>query len=311
METPPPGAHPVAWQQEMFSSQEAVVVAEREMATQAILYLYDHLTYFEQWREAATLLAFALPHVVRADDRIRALVARAASLAAKIETPELERDICRAGDVYRGADGFVADLTSTPPRALYWLAVCRLTRARRALDYGTGGGVHLLQLAKLEPETHWIGVDQSPDQMRASQEESRRLGLTNIDFMVEEDVLPRYGDTIDCVGVHHVLEHTVHPDDLLARAERLLRPDGTLCLTVPYGAWSIHVPPTTDREASVGHGGHVAVESPATLAARLSARGRVLDLRTAAGPIEAEGNRCIQAAYIPGPPTICGVAVAP
>jgi len=304
MATPPPGAHPVAWQQEMFSSQEAVVVAEREMAVQAVLYLYDHLTYFEQWREAAALLAFALPHNVRADKRIEDVMGRAAKLAAKIETPEAERDAGDAIGVFREVAGLARDLASTPPRALYWRAVCRLARVTTALDYGTGGGIHLLQLAALEPGVHWVGVDLSGPQMEFSQAEARRLGLTNVDFMLEEEALVKHGHSVDSVGVHHVLEHTVHPDAVLARAEAFLRPGGTMCLTMPNGPWSVHLPPSTDREATVGHGGHVAVESPQTLTMRLAARGRILDLRIAAGPVEAEGNSCIQVCYEPGPPTI-------
>jgi SAM-dependent methyltransferase len=54
--------------------------------------------------------------------------------------------------------------------------------------------------------------------------------------------LPFAANTFDTVCAFHLLEHTETPDRVIAEAHRVLRPGGTVLLSVPF-LWGIHEAP--------------------------------------------------------------------
>lgn len=62
-----------------------------------------------------------------------------------------------------------------------------LAGRRCCLDLGCGSGVQLLQVAALNPDVRFIGIDHSPRLLDAARQDAARLGLANVSF-VEEDI---------------------------------------------------------------------------------------------------------------------------
>ena len=54
---------------------------------------------------------------------------------------------------------------------------------RRVVDFGSGTGVQLMQVAALHPETRFLGVDRSRDLLLLSAARARALGIENIEWM--------------------------------------------------------------------------------------------------------------------------------
>lgn len=273
-------------------AHESLQLAEREMAAQAVVYLYDHLAYHEQWREAAMLLAYCLPTAVHEDPRVRAAIEHAATLAATVSDPAVERASCYAALVHQMSDAWVSNPAAAPTRSHYWMLVARLARARVCVEYATGCGANVFQATERHPGTEWIGVDISRAQIVANREQAERTG-NRARFLFDDDA-SIFG-TADVVAVLDVLEHSVYPDEILTAAERYARrPGGFVCVTVPNGPWCLGAPKT--GEGTLKAGEHLAVQTVQTLAAYLTSRGRVVDCQVISGS-SGERNSCVCMTY--------------
>lgn len=103
----------------------------------------------------------------------------------------------------------------------------------------------------------------------------------------------------DAVALLDILEHTVHPLELVERAESYVRPGGIMTIVVPKGPWSPHAP-DADRTRLVGC--HVNVSTVQDLITLAHQRGgRVLSVAEFPGllPDEANSSACIT--YEPAP----------
>lgn len=279
-----------------LAARAAVVAGERELTARAISYLFDHLINFEQFREAAQLLVWAMPHVCKDHPSVIACAKKALSLAEKMETPEAE--LLNSGYLaltHEAPDEFVQRLDNITTRGAYWLQVSRLIRAKNVMEWGTGCGSNVTQLASVYTDTNWYGLDQSYDQAKANEAQAARLGI-KCTWLAEPAV--EYYGKMDCVAVLDCLEHTVYPDCLLDKAEKYLRPGGTMVISVPNGPWSLHTPNSDILLDSGRAGNHVAVGSPLALIQYLSGRGWLIDVRVLATGT-AEGNSSLLCAYEP------------
>ncbi len=103
----------------------------------------------------------------------------------------------------------------------------RLPGGARVLDVGCGEGAVLWAARRLGHDPH--GCDLAPNAV----EMARRLLRTPDVHAATIAGLPYGPGSFDCVLALEVLEHLPGPLDFVARAARLLKPDGVLLLTMP------------------------------------------------------------------------------
>ena len=284
----------VAW-----SAINAYTIMSREAAAQSVSYLYEHLTQHEQFREAAALLAFAMPHDIRGDPRIVELQRHALETARHMTDPESELAAFYIGKTVEMPDDRVLKTDLLPSRARYYISTVMLREANVAIEYGCVPAGNTICAAKAIPDVTWVGIDASAAQIESCIAQAKRLGVS---AHFDSDPSNAWFGKADVVGLLDCIEHTVYPDTLLDKAEAYLNGNGVMVLTVPNGAWSI----STDNVANVGPGQHVAVGHPNTLAAYLQSRGaKILGIEVLPGPLS-ERNSSVCATYRPPPPTTIG-----
>jgi len=106
---------------------------------------------------------------------------------------------------------------------------------RTVLDLGCGPATQLAQVAQLNPQAQFTGIDLSPGMLKDAEHHVRGLGLTNVCFR-QGDItrLDGIGDgTADAVLSTMALHHLPSIDNLdacFAEIRRVLKPDGALYL---------------------------------------------------------------------------------
>ncbi len=102
------------------------------------------------------------------------------------------------------------------------------------LDLGCGDGTFMEALRERMPGCECCGVEIS--KAAAQFAEGKGFRVITADFCAEK--LPLEANSFNACFMGEVIEHAFSPDDLLAEARRVLRPDGLLFLTTPnMGAW--------------------------------------------------------------------------
>lgn len=110
----------------------------------------------------------------------------------------------------------------------YLRSTCRHLGRPRVVDLGCATGHHLLALSDAIAEG--VGIDVAPGMIARARQNAARLGIGNVDF--------REGDATAIAALERgpfdlvisvcTIEHVAAPQDLIAGAHRLLRPDGEL-----------------------------------------------------------------------------------
>jgi Methylase involved in ubiquinone/menaquinone biosynthesis len=143
------------------------------------------------------------------------------------------------------------------------------------LDAGCGSGRHLRALARL-PGLKIVGVDRNPSDVDAA---VKALGempdAVSRDFSVTcADItrLPFAGESFDCVICSEVLEHIPAHEAALKELIRVLRPKGTLVVSVPRYfseriCWLISPAYSSDE------GGHIRIYKKKNLQKMLTGHG--------------------------------------
>ena len=146
----------------------------------------------------------------------------------------MDRRLDRTSDVYAGT-------YSTPTfqqhhrMRIHWM--CRQARGQRALDVGCSQGISSILLGREGMEM--VGVDIEPELIQQAQEalarepESVRSKVTFIvgDILTSGEELGEF----DTIITGEILEHLVHPERVVQRCHELLKDDGVLVITVPFG----------------------------------------------------------------------------
>ena len=133
----------------------------------------------------------------------------------------------------------------------------------RVLDLGCGEGRHVIS-AYLEQAVHSVGVDLSLDDLRTARERfedfhrpadpSRAFGLSSADALS----LPFPDDTFDKVICSEVLEHIPDYEGALQEVERVLKPGGLFCASVPR-RWPEKICWALSEEYHNTPGGHIRI----------------------------------------------------
>jgi SAM-dependent methyltransferase len=107
------------------------------------------------------------------------------------------------------------------------------TPGSQALEIGCGLGELATYLGSLSP-SRLVAADFSPVAIEKAQANALRLGLNNIDFVVEDIEGLNFADeTFDVVVSCETVEHVPNPEVAVQELARVLKPGGRLFLTTP------------------------------------------------------------------------------
>lgn len=107
------------------------------------------------------------------------------------------------------------------------------TPPRRILDAGCGRADHSLFLARLFPEAQIVGIDIDAPMIERNRDTAKRLGLTNVEFRVQDLTTLESVDEFDVIVSIDVLEHIVEQQKALDNLARALRRGGHSFYHVP------------------------------------------------------------------------------
>ena len=120
------------------------------------------------------------------------------------------------------------------------LELCRPAPGERVLDLGCGTGSQLVPLARaVGPEGRVIGVDASPEALRAAREAADRAGLHNVELIrcdLEEVPSAVPPGPYDLVHAAYAIYYAKDPAGLVARVARWLRPPAARIFLCGYDA---------------------------------------------------------------------------
>ncbi|HEX5146063.1 MAG TPA: class I SAM-dependent methyltransferase [Conexibacter sp.] len=114
--------------------------------------------------------------------------------------------------------------------------------ALRVVDVATGTASVALELARRVPSRHVVGVDQSPEMLRAGRERVDRAGLSSRIELREgrAEELPFGDDEFDALTFTYLLRYVDDPLATMRGLARVVRPGGVLAMQefgLPRGLW--------------------------------------------------------------------------
>ncbi|MEP0201155.1 MAG: class I SAM-dependent methyltransferase [Halioglobus sp.] len=152
-----------------------------------------------------------------------------------------------------------------------------LSSGDRVLDLGCGEGRHAIAIY-LEKDVHSVGVDLSVQDLSRAREKfedfqqaedtSRELSLMSADALS----LPFASDTFDKIICSEVLEHIPDYHSVLVEIQRILKPGGLLCVSVPR-RWPEKICWWLSEEYHLVPGGHIRIFDAAELRYQVEAQG--------------------------------------
>lgn len=104
---------------------------------------------------------------------------------------------------------------------------------KRVLDAGCGRADHSIFLARLFPDAQIVGIDIDESMIERNRHTARLLGLTNVEFRVQDLTTLEAVEEFDVVVSIDVLEHIVEQQKALQNLARALRPGGLSFYHVP------------------------------------------------------------------------------
>lgn len=167
-------------------------------------------------------------------------------------------------------DTYVKGICTNPgsmPHRLQWLVTeCRAKGYKKVAEYGSIEGVSLFHLIMHAADIEWHGFEVNPKNVKRGYELVKeaevpfpgleaKFHLHEMrDYRFErDDSLSK--QSYDAVALFEALEHnsTEEGAELLAKAERLVKPGGTVFITTPWGNWSAWDEHTRDLELRKDH----------------------------------------------------------